>query len=355
MEIDTILVRCRAGRSPSPDVRRSTRPRRFAGFERGRSAARLLALEIPRASWNRRSAVSKGRARPRLHIRSRGAFGGLGLARSGDRSSREAICTAARAALARVPRRGIAPGDRAIRTLSPVLRTHRRGSSTPKRRRTLRCGSSISRRSPRASRLCRTRRRRRSVGGQHATTPYLQRPLDFGANVVVHSATKGSPVTLTRRRRRRDERRRARRRARLPPQRRGTTLAPFEALLLLRGLKTLAVRLDRQHVPRSRSRRCSVAPGVVRVPPARPPSGRRSTTPSARRWPCRSSWNSTEGRAVARSLVSADESFGPWGRRCHPYAMSHASIPPTSRDGAGESLRAFDRAPRRPSTSARIW
>ena len=75
-------------------------------------------------------------------------------------------------------------------------------------------------------------------------TPLLQRPLEHGAHLVVHSATKGlgghadlvagavvtDDATL-------HERLAFRRNAE------GTALAPFEAWLLLRGLKTLAPRL----------------------------------------------------------------------------------------------------------------
>ncbi len=78
-------------------------------------------------------------------------------------------------------------------------------------------------------------------------TPYFQRPLGLGADLVVHSATKAlaghgdvtagivavadPALALELAFRRNAE---------------GTALAPFEAWLLLRGLKTLAVRLERQ-------------------------------------------------------------------------------------------------------------
>lgn len=78
-----------------------------------------------------------------------------------------------------------------------------------------------------------------------AMTPWLMRPLDLGADIVLHSATKGlsghgdvtAGVVLTRDtatlatlgRNRNAE---------------GTALAPFESWLLARGLRTLGVRLD---------------------------------------------------------------------------------------------------------------
>jgi cystathionine beta-lyase len=78
-------------------------------------------------------------------------------------------------------------------------------------------------------------------------SPYLQNPLDLGADIVVHSATKylsgHSDVTAGVA---------AVKDAGLAEQlafvqnATGSALGPFEAFLLLRGIKTLAVRLDRQ-------------------------------------------------------------------------------------------------------------
>jgi cysteine-S-conjugate beta-lyase len=78
-------------------------------------------------------------------------------------------------------------------------------------------------------------------------TPYLQRPLELGADIVVHSGTKAlnghSDVTaglvVVR-----DERLAAE--LRLIHNGEGAVLGPFDSYLLLRGMKTLAVRLDRQ-------------------------------------------------------------------------------------------------------------
>lgn len=78
-------------------------------------------------------------------------------------------------------------------------------------------------------------------------TPCRQRPLELGADVVVHSATKGlsghgdltAGVVAVR------DPELARDLAFLQNAE-GTALAPFESWLLLRGLKTLALRLDRQ-------------------------------------------------------------------------------------------------------------
>jgi cystathionine beta-lyase/cystathionine gamma-synthase len=79
------------------------------------------------------------------------------------------------------------------------------------------------------------------------SSPYLQNPLDWGADLVVHSGTKflsghadvtaGSVVT-------RDED--LGRRVAFYQNACGAGLAPFDAFLLLRGMKTLPLRLERQ-------------------------------------------------------------------------------------------------------------
>jgi cystathionine gamma-synthase len=103
-------------------------------------------------------------------------------------------------------------------------------------------------------------------------TPLLQRPLDFGADVVVHSATKlmsghsdvvlGAAVT-----RRPDVLDALSRRRSLH----GAIPGPWEAWLVLRGLRTLSVRLDRSQANagelarrlRGHNRVCSVRyPGL---------------------------------------------------------------------------------------------
>ena len=78
-------------------------------------------------------------------------------------------------------------------------------------------------------------------------TPYLQRPLDFGADLVIHSLTKymaGHSDTLGGALITRDEK--LGERLRFYQNAVGAVLAPFDSWLILRGIKTLAVRLDRQ-------------------------------------------------------------------------------------------------------------
>jgi cystathionine beta-lyase len=78
-------------------------------------------------------------------------------------------------------------------------------------------------------------------------SPYLQRPLELGADLVVHSATKclGGHSDLTAGVVAVTDPALARELA-FAQNAEGTALSPFEAWLLQRGMKTLAVRLDRQ-------------------------------------------------------------------------------------------------------------
>jgi cystathionine gamma-synthase len=77
-------------------------------------------------------------------------------------------------------------------------------------------------------------------------TPYLQRPLEFGADVVLHSATKYlgghsdvvSGVVVTRAPEVAD-------RLRFHQNAAGAVPSPFDCWLVLRGLRTLAIRMDR--------------------------------------------------------------------------------------------------------------
>jgi cystathionine beta-lyase/cystathionine gamma-synthase len=77
-------------------------------------------------------------------------------------------------------------------------------------------------------------------------SPYLQRPLELGADIVMHSATKflgGHSDVLAGVLATSDER--AAEWFSFMQKSAGAVLAPFESFLLLRGIKTLAVRMER--------------------------------------------------------------------------------------------------------------
>ncbi|WP_163193098.1 trans-sulfuration enzyme family protein [Clostridium thermarum] len=78
-------------------------------------------------------------------------------------------------------------------------------------------------------------------------TPYLQRPLDLGADIVVHSGTKflgGHNDTLAGFIVAKDDK--IIERLKRIQKTLGGVLAPFDSWLILRGIKTLAIRMDKQ-------------------------------------------------------------------------------------------------------------
>jgi cystathionine beta-lyase len=175
-------------------------------------------------------------------------------------------------------------------------------------------------------------------------TPYLQRPLDLGSDLVVHSATKAlsghadvtaGVVAAT------DEALAAE--LAFLRNAEGTALAPFEALLLLRGMKTLAVRLDRQQATAGLlAEELRHLPGVeaVRFPALRDHPGAALHARQARGPGCVISVvleSAERASEVARSLALFPRtvSFGSVGSSvCHPRRMSHASIPEERREAA---------------------
>lgn len=172
-------------------------------------------------------------------------------------------------------------------------------------------------------------------------TPWLQKPLDLGADIVVHSATKGlgghSDLTagvVALRDAALAERLAFRQNAE------GTALAPFEAWLLLRGVKTLGVRVDRQEATARRvAAFLAEHPAVTRLhyPGRHDHPGHALQRRQARGF---GPVVSFETGSVARSaaLVDALElfpvavSFGGVGSTASlPCRMSHASIPESVR------------------------
>ncbi|SDR65772.1 trans-sulfuration enzyme family protein [Agrococcus carbonis] len=106
-----------------------------------------------------------------------------------------------------------------------------------------------------------------SVVDSTFASPMLQRPLELGADIVVHSATKliaghsdvvlGAVVTGAAE---------AAERIRHHRGLHGAIPGPMEAFLALRGLRTLSVRLERAEAnARELTRRLADAPGVVEV------------------------------------------------------------------------------------------
>ena len=176
-------------------------------------------------------------------------------------------------------------------------------------------------------------------------TPYLQKPLVLGADIVVHSATKylgghsdlvaGLVVTN-----RADI---AERLGFIQNATRGV-LGPFDSFLLIRGIKTLAVRMDR-HVANAETlaRRLQAHPDVSHVwyPSLDGFPGRDIQLSQAKNGGAMISFELAAGRDHRRffsalKLVTLAESLGGVESLvCHPASMTHASIPKETREKIG--------------------
>jgi cystathionine gamma-synthase len=168
-------------------------------------------------------------------------------------------------------------------------------------------------------------------------TPYLQRPITLGADVVVHSATKylgghsdvvGGFIAV-------DDDGLAER-LRFTQNAAGAVPAPFDCYLVLRGVKTLGVRMDR-HCENARAVVDLLAghPAVERVlyPQLPDHPGHAAAAKQMRDYGGMVSFTLTAGEAAARQIAAATrvftlaESLGAVESLIeHPGAMTHASV-----------------------------
>ncbi|WP_019814255.1 cystathionine gamma-synthase [Saccharomonospora saliphila] len=168
-------------------------------------------------------------------------------------------------------------------------------------------------------------------------TPYLQNPLEFGADVVVHSTTKylgghsdvvGGAV-ITQSDELRDELFFLRNSA-------GAVPSPFDAWLTLRGLKTLAVRMER-HCGNAEliAEALSVHPKVERVyyPGLAEHPGHALAAKQMRRFGGMVSFTHVDGEQAALDTASGTALFvlaeslgGVESLVEHPGRMTHASV-----------------------------
>ena len=176
-------------------------------------------------------------------------------------------------------------------------------------------------------------------------TPYLQRPLELGADIVVHSATKylgghsdliaGLVVV-------KDER--LTERLAFIQNATGGVLAPFDSFLLIRGIKTLAVRLDR-HVQNAETIAASLkenrAVKKVYYPGLPDAQGYEINKRQAKNGGAVISFELKENYDIKKffkslHLIALAESLGGIeSLACHPATMTHASIPYEIRQKVG--------------------
>ncbi len=176
-------------------------------------------------------------------------------------------------------------------------------------------------------------------------TPYLQRPLELGADIVIHSATKylgghsdlvaGLVVVND------DE---LAERIAFLQNAIGGVLQPFDSFLLIRGIKTLSVRMDR-HVDNAKriAEYLSESPDVARVyfPGLVTDPGYEISRKQAKEAGAMISFELTPDHDINRffeslELISLAESLGGVeSLACHPSTMTHASIPEDIRKAVG--------------------
>ncbi len=176
-------------------------------------------------------------------------------------------------------------------------------------------------------------------------TPYLQKPLTLGADIVVHSATKylgghsdvvaGLAVT---------NRPEIAERLAFVQNAVGGVLGPFDSFLLIRGIKTLAVRMDR-HVANAEAlaARLAAHPQVSRVwyPGLKDFPGHDIQFRQAKNGGAMISFELADGKdhreffRALRLVTLAESLGGVESLVCHPASMTHASIPKETREKVG--------------------
>lgn len=176
-------------------------------------------------------------------------------------------------------------------------------------------------------------------------TPYLQRPIEFGTDIVIHSATKylgghsdliaGLVVV--------NDKELAERLAFLQNAT-GGVLQPFDSFLLIRGIKTLGVRLDR-HVENAEKISDYLAknPAVKKIyyPGLKDFPGYEINARQAKNGGAMISFELYENYDIKKffkglKIVALAESLGGVESLvCHPASMTHASIPYEIRQKVG--------------------
>ncbi len=176
-------------------------------------------------------------------------------------------------------------------------------------------------------------------------TPYLQKPLDLGADIVVHSATKylgghsdvvaGLAVVKTKE---------LAEKIAFIQNSTGGVLPPFDSFLLIRGIKTLGVRMDR-HVSNAEKAAefllNNKAVKNVYYPGLKSDAGYEINKSQAKNGGVMISFELYENYDIntffeSLELIMLAESLGGVESLvCHPSTMTHASIPADIRKKVG--------------------
>ncbi len=176
-------------------------------------------------------------------------------------------------------------------------------------------------------------------------TPYLQRPLELGADIVVHSATKylgghsdliaGLVVV-------KDER--LAERLAFIQNATGGVLAPFDSFLLIRGIKTLAVRLDRHvqnaetiavHLKENRAVKKVYYPGLPDAQGYEINKRQAKNGGAVISFELKGNYDIKKFFKSLHLIALAESLGGIESLVCHPATMTHASIPYEIRQKVG--------------------
>lgn len=176
-------------------------------------------------------------------------------------------------------------------------------------------------------------------------TPYLQRPLEHGADIVLHSATKylgghsdliaGLAVVKTKE---------LAERLHFVQNATGGVLQPFDSFLLIRSIKTLSVRMDRHvrnAVELARFLREHKAVKAVYYPGLPDAQGYEINKRQAQSGGAMISFELHEDYDIRKffeelKIIALAESLGGVESLvCHPASMTHASIPKEIREKVG--------------------
>lgn len=176
-------------------------------------------------------------------------------------------------------------------------------------------------------------------------TPYLQKPLDLGADIVVHSATKylgghsdvvaGLAVVKTKE---------LAEKIAFIQNSTGGVLPPFDSFLLIRGIKTLGVRMDRHVSNAEKAAEFLLNHKAVKnvyYPGLKSDAGYEINKSQAKNGGVMISFELYENYDIkvffeSLQLVMLAESLGGVESLvCHPSTMTHASIPADIRKKVG--------------------
>ena len=176
-------------------------------------------------------------------------------------------------------------------------------------------------------------------------TPYLQRPIESGIDIVVHSATKylGGHSDLVAGLAVVHDKELAERLAFIQNAT-GGVLGPFDSFLLIRGIKTLGVRLDRHTENALKiAKWLTEQPSVKKVyyPGLESAQGYEINKKQAKNGGAMISFELKENYDFKKffsslGLIALAESLGGVeSLACHPASMTHASIPREIREKVG--------------------